>query len=235
MCERKRKAQDWGGVGRWHCQSRMHTWQSLCPPLGEPSDRALRWVEIPRKEYWALHLHLCHKDILLTEKWCGYQHEANCIGDSGEMNVTLCGHDLAMLFGILKVCGLGTCLCVGSFTVMPGITLWYEPSSIYVLEKTAYHVVPCPFEGFGFWLLICFHFHFEALEKNQQWLVYDQQREVYVKGLLAKIFELEQKVETAPQTLPQQTKKTESEGTGIKMFFWVGLSDVFSKREMHQI
>ncbi|OWK07431.1 CEP55, partial [Cervus elaphus hippelaphus] len=52
----------------------------------------------------------------------------------------------------------------------------------------------------------------QALEKNQQWLVYDQQREVYVKGLLAKIFELEQKVETAPQTLPQQTKKTESEG-----------------------
>uniref|UniRef100_A0A8C6FKK5 Centrosomal protein of 55 kDa n=1 Tax=Moschus moschiferus TaxID=68415 RepID=A0A8C6FKK5_MOSMO len=52
----------------------------------------------------------------------------------------------------------------------------------------------------------------DALEKNQQWLVYDQQREVYVKGLLAKIFELEQKLETAPQTLPQQTKKTESEG-----------------------
>uniref|UniRef100_A0AAA9SSM4 Centrosomal protein of 55 kDa n=1 Tax=Bos taurus TaxID=9913 RepID=A0AAA9SSM4_BOVIN len=52
----------------------------------------------------------------------------------------------------------------------------------------------------------------QALEKNQQWLVYDQQREAYVKALLAKIFELEQKLETAPQTLPQQTKKTESEG-----------------------
>uniref|UniRef100_A0A8B9YJN9 Centrosomal protein of 55 kDa n=1 Tax=Bos mutus grunniens TaxID=30521 RepID=A0A8B9YJN9_BOSMU len=61
-------------------------------------------------------------------------------------------------------------------------------------------------------LLICFHLHCEALEKNQQWLVYDQQREAYVKALLAKIFELEQKLETAPQTLPQQTKKTESEG-----------------------
>ncbi|XP_069756651.1 centrosomal protein of 55 kDa isoform X2 [Narcine bancroftii] len=32
----------------------------------------------------------------------------------------------------------------------------------------------------------------DALEKNQQWLVYDQQREAYVKGLLARIFELEQ-------------------------------------------
>ncbi|XP_008268436.1 centrosomal protein of 55 kDa isoform X2 [Oryctolagus cuniculus] len=52
----------------------------------------------------------------------------------------------------------------------------------------------------------------DALEKNQQWLVYDQQREVYVKGLLAKIFELEKKTETAAHSLPQQTKKTESEG-----------------------
>ncbi|XP_004391349.2 centrosomal protein of 55 kDa [Trichechus manatus latirostris] len=52
----------------------------------------------------------------------------------------------------------------------------------------------------------------DALEKNQQWLVYDQQREVYVKGLLAKIFELEQQSETAAQPFPQQTKKTESEG-----------------------
>ncbi|KAB0394785.1 hypothetical protein E2I00_003562 [Balaenoptera physalus] len=67
-------------------------------------------------------------------------------------------------------------------------------------------------EEFGFLLLIFFHFHFEALEKNQQWLVYDQQREVYVKGLLAKIFELEQKLETDIHALPQETKKTESEG-----------------------
>ncbi|EPY82022.1 hypothetical protein CB1_000689008 [Camelus ferus] len=51
-----------------------------------------------------------------------------------------------------------------------------------------------------------------ALEKNQQWLVYDQQREVYVKGLLAKIFELEQKSETAAHAVSQQTKKTASEG-----------------------
>ncbi|KAM5240716.1 centrosomal protein of 55 kDa [Hipposideros larvatus] len=52
----------------------------------------------------------------------------------------------------------------------------------------------------------------DALEKNQQWLVYDQQREVYVKSLLAKIYELEQKSETAAHSLAQQTKKTESEG-----------------------
>lgn len=67
---------------------------------------------------------------------------------------------------------------------------------------------------------IDFHFHIKALAKNQQWLVYDQQREFYVKTLLAKIYELEQKSETAAHSLPQETKKTESEGTGIKMFFW---------------
>uniref|UniRef100_A0A8C8ZMA6 Centrosomal protein of 55 kDa n=1 Tax=Prolemur simus TaxID=1328070 RepID=A0A8C8ZMA6_PROSS len=61
-------------------------------------------------------------------------------------------------------------------------------------------------------LLISCHLHIKALEKNQQWLVYDQQREVYVKGLLAKIFELEKKTETAAHSLPQQTKKAESEG-----------------------
>ncbi|XP_062959538.1 centrosomal protein of 55 kDa [Cynocephalus volans] len=46
----------------------------------------------------------------------------------------------------------------------------------------------------------------DALEKNQQWLVYDQQREAYVKGLLVKIFELEQKTATAAHSLPQQTE-----------------------------
>lgn len=68
--------------------------------------------------------------------------------------------------------------------------------------------------------MIFIHFHIEALEKNQQWLVYDQQREVYVKGLLAKIHELQQKPETAAHSLPQETKKNESEGTGINMVFW---------------
>ncbi|XP_007949486.1 centrosomal protein of 55 kDa [Orycteropus afer afer] len=52
----------------------------------------------------------------------------------------------------------------------------------------------------------------EALEKNQQWLVYDQQREVFVKGLLAKISELEQQAETPAQSCPRQPKQTEPEG-----------------------
>ncbi|NXB54920.1 CEP55 protein, partial [Leucopsar rothschildi] len=48
----------------------------------------------------------------------------------------------------------------------------------------------------------------DALEKNQQWLLYDQQREAYVRGLLGRIFELEQKAEI----VNQQESKSNSEG-----------------------
>ncbi|NXF03745.1 CEP55 protein, partial [Smithornis capensis] len=49
----------------------------------------------------------------------------------------------------------------------------------------------------------------DALEKNQQWLLYDQQREAYVRGLLGRIFELEQKSEVVSQ---QESKDLNSEG-----------------------
>ncbi|KFP70759.1 Centrosomal protein of 55 kDa, partial [Acanthisitta chloris] len=49
----------------------------------------------------------------------------------------------------------------------------------------------------------------DALEKNQQWLLYDQQREAYVRGLLGRIFELEQKLERVGQ---QESKESNSEG-----------------------
>ncbi|NXA15841.1 CEP55 protein, partial [Sapayoa aenigma] len=49
----------------------------------------------------------------------------------------------------------------------------------------------------------------DALEKNQQWLLYDQQREAYVRGLLGRIFELEQKSEIVSQ---QESKDLNSEG-----------------------
>ncbi|NXM44452.1 CEP55 protein, partial [Gymnorhina tibicen] len=48
----------------------------------------------------------------------------------------------------------------------------------------------------------------DALEKNQQWLLYDQQREAYVRGLLGRIFELEQKA----GIVSQQESKPNSEG-----------------------
>ncbi|XP_065602740.1 centrosomal protein of 55 kDa [Cyrtonyx montezumae] len=49
----------------------------------------------------------------------------------------------------------------------------------------------------------------DALEKNQQWLLYDQQREAYVRGLLGRIFELEQRSEVVSQ---QQPKESNGEG-----------------------
>ncbi|KAI5103101.1 centrosomal protein of 55 kDa isoform X1, partial [Silurus meridionalis] len=52
----------------------------------------------------------------------------------------------------------------------------------------------------------------KALEKNQQWLLYDQQREAFVQGILARVAELEQQLNQAKQTLQQQHKEGNSEG-----------------------
>ncbi|KAG7492786.1 hypothetical protein MATL_G00017910 [Megalops atlanticus] len=51
----------------------------------------------------------------------------------------------------------------------------------------------------------------DALEKNQQWLVYDQQREAYVKAVLARTLELEQQLNQANHALQQQHKEGNSE------------------------
>lgn len=60
-----------------------------------------------------------------------------------------------------------------------------------------------------------FFLFMKALEKNQQWLLYDQQREAYVRGLLGRIFELEQKSEIGSQ---QQSKEFSSEGINFTFF-----------------
>ncbi|XP_046888167.1 centrosomal protein of 55 kDa [Hypomesus transpacificus] len=52
----------------------------------------------------------------------------------------------------------------------------------------------------------------DALEKNQQWLVYDHQREAYVKAVLARTLELEQQLSTANTALQalQQTQHSDA-------------------------
>ncbi|MGH0119717.1 UNVERIFIED_CONTAM: hypothetical protein FKN15_058670 [Acipenser sinensis] len=60
-------------------------------------------------------------------------------------------------------------------------------------------------------IFLIFFYYKKALDKNQQWLVYDQQREAYVKGLLSTIFELEQKLSQANQSLQQRHKEGNSE------------------------
>ncbi|XP_054624992.1 centrosomal protein of 55 kDa [Dunckerocampus dactyliophorus] len=52
----------------------------------------------------------------------------------------------------------------------------------------------------------------DALEKNQQWLVYDQQREAFVQSVLARTHELEQQVNRAKQQDPT-TQEATSDGS----------------------
>ncbi|XP_062864676.1 centrosomal protein of 55 kDa-like isoform X2 [Trichomycterus rosablanca] len=46
----------------------------------------------------------------------------------------------------------------------------------------------------------------QALEKNQQWLIYDQQREAYVKTVLVKLHQLQQQLNQAKEALSQEEK-----------------------------
>ncbi|XP_067092710.1 centrosomal protein of 55 kDa [Osmerus mordax] len=52
----------------------------------------------------------------------------------------------------------------------------------------------------------------DALDKNQQWLAYDQQREAYVKAALARVFGLEQQLNQAKQALTQKHNEAHSDG-----------------------
>lgn len=53
----------------------------------------------------------------------------------------------------------------------------------------------------------------KALEKNHQWLVYDQQREAYVKAVLEEKYQLEQELHQAQKALPQH--KVDLEGESV--------------------
>lgn len=67
--------------------------------------------------------------------------------------------------------------------------------------------------------------HHQALEKNQQWLVYDQQREVYVQSVLARTAELEQQLAQAKQQQPKQESTSDGDtnlilfSTIMKLFY----------------
>ncbi|XP_030628102.1 centrosomal protein of 55 kDa-like [Chanos chanos] len=52
----------------------------------------------------------------------------------------------------------------------------------------------------------------DALEKNRQWLVYDQQREAYVSAVLTRTFQLEQQLKQASESLARQHRDASSEG-----------------------
>ena len=56
-------------------------------------------------------------------------------------------------------------------------------------------------------------FHHQALEKNQQWLTYDQQREAYVQSIVARSVELEQQLAQAKQQQIKQETTSDGEQT----------------------
>lgn len=56
-------------------------------------------------------------------------------------------------------------------------------------------------------------FHHQALEKNQQWLSYDQQREAYVQSVVARSVELEQQLAQAKQQQTKQEAASDGEQT----------------------
>ncbi len=55
----------------------------------------------------------------------------------------------------------------------------------------------------------------EALEKNKEWLEYDQQREAYVKAILARMLWLEKQLNEANQTRSQQHNEDHSDGKPV--------------------
>lgn len=61
-------------------------------------------------------------------------------------------------------------------------------------------------------LLILFIQPPEALEKNKQWLEYDQQREAYVRATLARMLWLEKQLNEANQARSQQHNEGHSDG-----------------------
>ncbi|XP_040291481.1 centrosomal protein of 55 kDa isoform X1 [Bufo bufo] len=58
----------------------------------------------------------------------------------------------------------------------------------------------------------------DALVKNRQWLVYDQQREAYVQGLMARIVDLERQVVNAKQS--QQATESNSDAKEDKQKYY---------------
>ena len=66
--------------------------------------------------------------------------------------------------------------------------------------------------------LCCAPHHHQALEKNQQWMTYDQQREAFVQSVLARTHELEQQLAQAKQQQPAKQEAATSDGEKYSSF-----------------
>lgn len=56
---------------------------------------------------------------------------------------------------------------------------------------------------------------YQALEKNQQWMAYDQQREAYVQSVVGRTLELEQQLAQVKQQHTQQEANSGGELQGV--------------------
>ncbi|XP_061491503.1 centrosomal protein of 55 kDa isoform X2 [Rhineura floridana] len=70
----------------------------------------------------------------------------------------------------------------------------------------------------------------DALGKNQQWLIYDQQREAYVQSILARIFELEQQLETINQHQANETRAEEDKQRYYEQLMLAATNDLEAER-----
>lgn len=85
---------------------------------------------------------------------------------------------------------------------------------------SACHLEPSPWHNsFLFLPQLCASDSFlqspEALEKKKQWLEYDQQREVYVSSVMARILWLEQQLNEANRALSKQHNEEHSDGEPV--------------------
>lgn len=89
--------------------------------------------------------------------------------------------------------------------------------TVYMSRLSVLCFVAIPLAQLSFCLsLLCASHSFiqspEALEKNKQWLEYDQQREAYVRAVLARMLWLEKQLNEANQARSEQHNEDLSDG-----------------------
>ncbi|XP_056385427.1 centrosomal protein of 55 kDa isoform X2 [Hyla sarda] len=72
----------------------------------------------------------------------------------------------------------------------------------------------------------------DALEKNQQWLVYDQQREAYVQGLMARLADLEQQAANTMKTQPAKESNLEDKQKYYDRLLLTAKKDLEGERQI---
>lgn len=143
---------------------------------------------------WLTLFHLCFFHILSSE-WTSTSCRVGFVTGSAERCESIQNYFYVFLLGALN-------LFPDIFSIWK--TIWTEYISHWAYIGGA---LMCR-SGPGEWLKLLDIYLHQALEKNQQWLTYDQQREAYVQSVLTRLMELEQ------QAKQQQTKREDAADGG---------------------